>query len=90
MASKKTPRAAKGNRKTALPEPVLVVPVVRSTKKEIVIGLLSRHDGATLEELMNATGWQAHSVRGFISGTLRKKHGLSVTRTNQTYAVSAT
>ena len=52
---------------------------VKVTKKEAVLTLLQREEGATLAELMYATGWQAHSVRGFISGTLRKKLGLGVT-----------
>src|ERR1700682_6250014 len=43
------------------------------SKKADIIRLLERAKGATLEELMGATGWQAHSVRGFISGTLGKK-----------------
>jgi hypothetical protein len=37
--------------------------------------------GASLKELMKATGWQAHSVRGFLSGSLGKKMGLTVTST---------
>ena len=52
---------------------------VKVTKKDAVLTLLQREGGATLVELMTATGWQAHSVRGFISGTLRKKLGLGVT-----------
>jgi hypothetical protein len=43
-----------------------------------MIALLKQQDGATLKDIMSATGWQAHSVRGFISGTLGKKMGLSV------------
>jgi hypothetical protein len=40
--------------------------------------MLSAVSGATLRELMQASGWQAHSIRGFISGTLKKKMGLRV------------
>jgi Protein of unknown function (DUF3489) len=43
-----------------------------------VLELISRAKGASLAELMKATGWQAHSVRGFISGTLGTKMGLKV------------
>ena len=45
----------------------------KSTKAGTVVALLSRAKGATLDDIMTATGWQSHSVRGFISGTLKKK-----------------
>jgi len=48
------------------------------SKKADILALLRREGGATLPELMSATGWQAHSVRGFVSGTLGKKMGLTV------------
>jgi len=48
------------------------------SKKAIVLELIRRVDGASLKEIMDATDWQAHSVRGFISGSLGKKMGLTV------------
>lgn len=48
------------------------------TKQELLIGLLRRKDGATIPEIAKATGWQGHSVRGAISGSLKKKLGLAV------------
>jgi len=51
------------------------------TKTAKILELLRRPGGATLKELMKATGWLPHSVRGFISGALGKKMGLTVTST---------
>jgi Protein of unknown function (DUF3489) len=50
----------------------------RNTKATQVIALLKQPSGASLKSLMKATGWQAHSVRGFLSGHLHKKLGLRV------------
>lgn len=51
----------------------------RNTKQAKLIGMLRCKQGATIAELSEATGWQAHSVRGAISGALKRKLGLTVT-----------
>ena len=48
------------------------------TKTDRVIALLRRPEGATLKQLMSATEWQPHSVRGFISAQIGKRLGLRV------------
>ena len=52
--------------------------VRRGSKTESVLELLKRPGGVTLKELMKTTGWQAHSIRGFLSGAIGKKLGLVV------------
>ena len=53
----------------------------KANKTESILAMMKQPGGATLHAIMNATGWQAHSVRGFISGTLGKKMGLTVLST---------
>lgn len=50
----------------------------KGTKAEAVVALLRRKDGASLADLQKATSWQPHSVRGFLSGTVRKRMGLTL------------
>ena len=50
----------------------------RGSKTAKILELLKRPGGASLKELMKATGWQSHSVRGFLSGTVGKKMGTPV------------
>ncbi|TVS19199.1 MAG: DUF3489 domain-containing protein, partial [Gammaproteobacteria bacterium] len=49
------------------------------TKQEALIAMLRTEGGATIEEIMVATGWQSHTVRGALSGALKKKLSLTVT-----------
>jgi hypothetical protein len=49
-----------------------------ASKQQILISLLKRPKGAAIEELMEATGWQRHSVHGTLSGVLKKRLGLPV------------
>jgi hypothetical protein len=64
------------------------------SKTNQILDLLKRPGGVTAKELMKATGWQPHSVRGFLSGTVGKKMGLTVTSTKgeegeRTYSIKA-
>ena len=67
----------------AAPEPNGMAPRVRKTrdhtKQAIVIQLLQRPEGATLDQLVEATGWMKHTVRGCLAGALKKKLGLTIT-----------
>ena len=51
----------------------------RVSKQDRVLTLLSQPEGASIEEMMQATGWQQHSVRGFLAGTVKRKLGFSLT-----------
>jgi Protein of unknown function (DUF3489) len=70
-------RTATGKKKGSTGEPKPQATRTGS-KTEAILSLLKRPGGASLQEIMKATDWQAHSVRGFISGTLGKKMSLAV------------
>ena len=71
--TKRTTKKAKPAKKGAK-KPVSKPRAERANKKAEVIALMKRTRGATLREIMKATGWQAHTVRGFVS-ILGKKGG---------------
>ncbi len=53
-------------------------PAAKQTRGGILIGLMRDEGGKTADQLAAAVGWQVHSVRGFISGTLKKRADLEV------------
>ena len=77
IPTRKQKTAAKA-KAPARAKPAREIPAPASSKSETVRGLLERRGGASITELSEATGWQTHSVRGFLSGTLRKKLGLTL------------
>jgi hypothetical protein len=74
----KKPKA--GKRATAAAKPAKARD---GSKTAQILDLLKQPGGATLKNLMAAAHWQAHSVRGFVSGTLGKKMGLTVASTKR-------
>jgi hypothetical protein len=78
-------KTAKGIQSDPAPRP--------KSKHDLILSLLRRKQGASLEEMQTASGWQAHSVRGFLSGTVKKrlrlKLQLSKTKDgNRRYAIA--
>ena len=61
---------------TGAPKPVAIR---AGTKQAQIIALLQRPEGASIAEIVEATGWMPHSARGLISGGLKKKLGLIIT-----------
>ncbi|HCI52633.1 MAG TPA: hypothetical protein DE312_04850 [Gallionella sp.] len=71
--------AKKATPPSRTPAPLSAQSATVTNKQTQIIAMLRLPEGATLTDLMEATGWQAHSVRGVISGALRKRLGLTVT-----------
>jgi hypothetical protein len=61
-----------------LPDPEPQSDTKRPSKQDAVIAMLRRAEGATVDEVASATGWQRHTVRGVFSGALKKKLGLTL------------
>src|SRR6516162_9044079 len=72
----------------ALPDPEPQPDVHRPSKQTTVIAMLRRLEGATVDEVASATGWQRHTVRGVFSGTLKKKLGRRLPRPKRSVAGS--
>jgi hypothetical protein len=92
--AKKAPKAAP-RAKAARPAKAAKEKGVREgSKTQVILELLKRPGGVTAKELMKATNWQPHSIRGFLSGTVGKKMGLAVVSTKgedgeRSYSVKA-
>ena len=95
VAKKKAKSAKKATPAKKAPKGIKKATGVREgSKTNKVLELLKRPSGVTAKELMKVTGWQPHSVRGFLSGTVGKKMGLTVTSTKgedgeRSYSVEA-
>ena len=73
---KSAKKAARKARKTA-PE-ANTTARRQGTKQEKVLELLRRPEGATIAQLVKATGWQPHTVRGAMAGALKKRLGIEI------------
>ena len=76
IKQKKTTNKVVGGTKTAKKKQRSVA--AGTTKLAQLEALLRRPEGATLDQISASIGWQAHSVRGAMSGTLKKKQGLTI------------
>ncbi|WP_244484544.1 DUF3489 domain-containing protein [Mesorhizobium sp. Root552] len=82
--SKHRRRSSKASSDAIPPMSVSTLPASKhvaapSTKTDLILIKLKSAKGTTIEAMREATGWQAHSVRGFLSGTVKRKLGLAVT-----------
>ena len=80
MAKKPTkptaPRMVRG--KAAKTRKAAPTQAKQTSKQDQVLTLLRRQDGASIDEIVAATDWQSHSVRGFLSGAVKRRLGIDV------------
>ena len=74
-ARRAKPKPAQASEDNGTAKPVAIRP---GTKQAQIIAMLQRPEGATVAEMVDASGWLAHTVRGCISGALKKKLGLPI------------
>lgn len=77
-AAAETGEAVRGCKPRELTKAAAPEQIEPKTKIDQVVALLRRPEGATIDSMRAVTGWQAHSVRGALSGTIKKKLGLAI------------
>ena len=75
MAKKPVKTAPRTRKAATTPTPAVET---KTSKQNVVLSMLRRANGASVAEIIDATGWQPHSVRGFFSGALKKRLKIDV------------
>ena len=73
------PAAAPAASPSAMPDSLHPIKAKAPAKAHLLVALLRRPEGVTAAQMSEASGWQVHTVRGFIAGAVKKKLGLTVT-----------
>lgn len=78
MAKKPVKTASRARSAKTTPAKPTPIAETKISKQNIVLAMLRRQNGASIAEIIEATGWQPHSVRGFFSGALKRRLGIEV------------